>query len=139
MLSMVTTQRSVSNAITYCGCSKPCVSRQCSPQLLQLSPLLFFAQCTDILMFAMVQNLYAAASLNEKNRATYSAGFNYPCAVNLQTNAAPATGCKPVDQYFNGSAVGFYNSTSVYDDLAWAATWLYKATNDPGYLADAEK
>lgn len=87
----------------------------------------------------MAQNLYAAASLNEKNRATYSAGFNYPCAVNLQTNAAPATGCKPVDQYFNGSAVGFYNSTSVYDDLAWAATWLYKATNDPGYLSDAEK
>lgn len=87
----------------------------------------------------MAQNLYAAASLNEKNRATYSATFNYPCAVNLQTNAAPATGCKPVDQYFNGSAVGFYNSTSVYDDLAWAATWLYKATNDPGYLSDAEK
>ena len=87
----------------------------------------------------MVQSLYAAASLPEKNRYTYSSSFNYPCAVNLQTNAAPATGCKPVDQLFNGSAVGFYNSTSVYDDLAWAASWLYRATNDPGYLSDAEK
>ena len=84
-----------------------------------------------------MQNLYAAASLNTKNRASYSASFNYPCAPNLVSNVAPATGCAPVDVYFNGSAVGYYNSTSFYDDLAWAAIWLYKATNDPGYLADA--
>ncbi|KAK9863564.1 hypothetical protein WJX84_010744, partial [Apatococcus fuscideae] len=88
-------------------------------------------------LMADAVNLYAAASLNTKNRASYSASFNYPCAPNLVSNVAPATGCAPVDVYFNGSAVGYYNSTSFYDDLAWAAIWLYKATNDPGYLADA--
>ena len=29
-----------------------------------------------------------------------------------------------------------YNSTSVYDDLAWAAGWMYKATRDEAYLSD---
>ena len=33
--------------------------------------------------------------------------------------------------------VYWYNSTSYRDDLTWAAAWLYKATNDPGYLSDA--
>ena len=42
-------------------------------------------------------------------------------------------------QAFNGSMVYWYNSTSYYDDLAWAAAWLFKATNDPGYKADAYK
>lgn len=41
-------------------------------------------------------------------------------------------------QVFLGSMVGFYNSTSFYDDLAWAASWLYKATQDPAYLSDAQ-
>lgn len=30
-----------------------------------------------------------------------------------------------------------YNSTSYYDDLAWAAVWLYAATNNAKYLDDA--
>lgn len=34
-------------------------------------------------------------------------------------------------------AGGMYNSTSYYDDLAWAACWLYAATNDATYLNDA--
>ena len=33
----------------------------------------------------------------------------------------------------------FYESKSYKDDLAWAATWLYRATNESKYLADAEK
>ena len=33
--------------------------------------------------------------------------------------------------------VYWYNSTSYYDDLMWAAAWLYKATGDPGYMSDA--
>lgn len=33
---------------------------------------------------------------------------------------------------------GFYNSTSDLDDLAWGAIWLYLATNDSNYLADAD-
>ena len=31
----------------------------------------------------------------------------------------------------------FYKSGSYLDDMAWAAVWLYKATNDSSYLADA--
>ena len=33
----------------------------------------------------------------------------------------------------------FYNSTSYKDDLAWAAVWLYEATGEQKYLADAKK
>ena len=33
--------------------------------------------------------------------------------------------------------VYWYNSTSFRDDLAWAASWMYKATRDPDYLGDA--
>jgi endoglucanase len=36
-------------------------------------------------------------------------------------------------------AAGFYNSWSGYnDELVWGAIWLYRATNDPAYLAKAE-
>jgi len=36
-------------------------------------------------------------------------------------------------------AAGFYNSWSGYnDELVWGAAWLYRATNDPAYLAKAE-
>ncbi len=28
-----------------------------------------------------------------------------------------------------GSAIDLYTSTSYYDDLAWAAAWLYRATS----------
>lgn len=33
----------------------------------------------------------------------------------------------------------FYSSSSYKDDLAWAATWLYRATGEAKYLTDAEK
>ncbi|MDT8718333.1 glycoside hydrolase family 9 protein [Clostridium sp. 19966] len=36
------------------------------------------------------------------------------------------------------AASGFYNSSSFYDDLSWAAVWLYLATNDSAYLNKAE-
>ncbi|MBO0857325.1 MAG: glycoside hydrolase family 9 protein, partial [Chloracidobacterium sp.] len=36
-------------------------------------------------------------------------------------------------------AQGFYNSFSGYnDELVWGAIWLYRATNDPTYLAKAQ-
>lgn len=38
--------------------------------------------------------------------------------------------CRPPDQVFQGSMVYWYNSTSYRDDLAWAASWMYKATGD---------
>ncbi|MDJ0732670.1 MAG: glycoside hydrolase family 9 protein [Nostocaceae cyanobacterium] len=37
------------------------------------------------------------------------------------------------------NAAGFYNSWSGYnDELAWGATWLYKATGDQSYLTKAQ-
>ena len=33
--------------------------------------------------------------------------------------------------------VYWYNSTSFRDDLAWAASWMYRATRDADYLGDA--
>ncbi len=33
----------------------------------------------------------------------------------------------------------FYNSTSYFDDMAWAAVWLYRITNNTNYLNDAEE
>ena len=36
-------------------------------------------------------------------------------------------------------AAQFYNSTSYYDDLAWAALWLKRATGRQKYLDDAIK
>ena len=38
--------------------------------------------------------------------------------------------CRPPDQQFAGSMVYWYNSTSYRDDLAWAASWMYRATRD---------
>ncbi len=45
--------------------------------------------------------------------------------------------CKQPDVAFRGSMVYWYNSTSFRDDLAWAASWMYKATQDSDYLGDA--
>lgn len=45
--------------------------------------------------------------------------------------------CKQPDEQFKGSMVYWYNSTSWRDDMAWAATWMYRASGDTGYLSDA--
>ncbi|GFH05777.1 uncharacterized protein HaLaN_00295 [Haematococcus lacustris] len=34
--------------------------------------------------------------------------------------------------------VPFFNSTTVLDDMAWGAVWMYKATREPQYLGQAE-
>ncbi|KAK9827642.1 hypothetical protein WJX81_002329 [Elliptochloris bilobata] len=36
------------------------------------------------------------------------------------------------------SAASTYPSTSMYDDLAWGAAWLYRATNDTTFLSEAQ-
>ncbi len=46
--------------------------------------------------------------------------------------------CVPASVQLNGSAIPLYNSSSIYDKLLWAATWMYKATGDTDYLGDAE-
>ncbi|KAG1672206.1 hypothetical protein FOA52_002907 [Chlamydomonas sp. UWO 241] len=35
--------------------------------------------------------------------------------------------------------IAFFNSSSVMDDLAWAALWMYKATNNTLYMGQAQK
>lgn len=35
-------------------------------------------------------------------------------------------------------AAQYYESTDYGDELAWAAVWLFKATNDTMYLEEAE-
>jgi hypothetical protein len=37
------------------------------------------------------------------------------------------------------SQVAFFNSSSVLDDLAWAAVWMFKATNNALYMGQAQK
>ena len=45
----------------------------------------------------------------------------------------------PSDAVYNKSdAQGFYQSSHFYDELFYAANWLYIATGDKGYLSDAE-
>lgn len=42
------------------------------------------------------------------------------------------------DEDYNGSdASGFYRSSHFYDELFWAANWLYRATGDKAYLDKA--
>ncbi|KAK9785109.1 hypothetical protein WJX73_003901 [Symbiochloris irregularis] len=94
-------------------------------------------------LLATAADLYGAGIRNATKfpqNISYSSSFLYPCAApsaNQPFAGAAKTGCPPVDQVFKGSMVGFYNSTSYFDDLAWAAAWLYKATRDPEYLSDA--
>jgi hypothetical protein len=35
--------------------------------------------------------------------------------------------------------IEFFNSTTVYDDLAWGAVWMYKATGNALYLGQSQK
>ena len=46
--------------------------------------------------------------------------------------------CSEQQKNLNGSAIHLYNDTTYYDDLIFAATWLYKASGDTAYLTDAE-
>jgi Glycosyl hydrolase family 9 len=63
-----------------------------------------------------------------------------PCTSQfaLGTNPTVLQNCQPFDVQTKGSALNLYNSTSYYDDLLWAAAWMYKATGDQNYLKDAE-
>ena len=46
--------------------------------------------------------------------------------------------CTEQEKNLNGSAIQLYNDTTYYDDLLFAAVWLYKASGDNAYLEDAE-
>ena len=36
--------------------------------------------------------------------------------------------CEPLSVALHGSAIQLYDSASYYDDLLWAAAWMYRAT-----------
>jgi hypothetical protein len=58
-------------------------------------------------------------------------GTNYLNAAKAMYNVAKAN---PASQ--STVADGFYTSGSSYDDMVWAAIWLYYATNDSSYLTN---
>ena len=65
-----------------------------------------------------------------------------PCPDQFaRVNAGQATAvvCVPASVQANGSAIPLYSSDTVYDDLLWAAAWMYSATADPAYLQDADE
>ncbi len=49
-----------------------------------------------------------------------------------------ADASKSDDVYNDSNASGFYRSSHFYDELFYAANWLYKATNDETYLDKAK-
>jgi len=61
------------------------------------------------------------------------ADFLLEKAKEVYAAAAPTKGSFS-DSDFNMTLL--YNSSTVYDDMAWAAGWMYKATQDNAYLDD---
>lgn len=58
--------------------------------------------------------------------------------MEAQVKGSNLTLCTEQQINMNGSAIALYNDTTYYDDLIFAATWLYKASGDNAYLQDAE-
>ena len=75
-------------------------------------------------------------------RHSYSSGVHVASCEDQYAKALQGANVVPVcisaAAQLNGSAVALYNSSSVYDKLLWAATWMYRATGDTDYLGDAE-
>ncbi len=71
-------------------------------------------------------------SSQETGDAEY-ADFLLEKAKEVYSAASPAKG-RYTDSDFNMTLL--YNSSTVYDDMAWAAGWMYKATQDNAYLDD---
>ena len=65
----------------------------------------------------------------------YTAPYQYTCmsAYARARIGSTVTGdpCPEPTAFANGSALVYFNSTSYYDDMLWAASWLYLATGAP--------
>jgi len=66
------------------------------------------------------------------NTGRYTQNFMYNCVspyalsrIGSNVMAAP---CVAPTSYNQGSALAVYNSTTFYDDLVWAASWMFYAT-----------
>ena len=74
--------------------------------------------------FQAADPLYALA-LTTKAKALYALAKNYPGTYMTSSTQAMQSLSK------------LYPSTGFHDELGWAALWLYRATNDSSFLADA--
>jgi hypothetical protein len=75
-----------------------------------------------------------------RHEGLYASKFPYSCVSKWAKGRIGATTkpkrplCVPPTAFAGGSALVFYNSTTYYDDLLWAAAWMYRATSNASYL-----
>jgi cellulose synthase/poly-beta-1,6-N-acetylglucosamine synthase-like glycosyltransferase len=81
---------------------------------------------------SVAAGLAAASTLFKVNDATYALKLLSKAQEVYEDSLAAKMRFDRAD--YNLSEL--YNSTSMYDDLGWAAGWLFKATNDQKYLND---
>lgn len=79
--------------------------------------------------------MYAAAT---KNLGSFTDSFPYNCvsqyAKQYIGKKTSNNTCSTPSDFNGGSALVYYNSTSYYDDLFWAAGWMYYMTSKLLYL-----
>jgi endoglucanase len=66
----------------------------------------------------------------------YGDAASFRACVGPFARGSTGAQCVPASVQLNGSAVPLYNGSTYYDCLLWAATWMYRATGDGGYLDD---
>ncbi len=75
--------------------------------------------------------MYYAAS---KNLGSFTDSFPYNCVSQFAKQyigkKASNNTCTTPNDFNNGSALVYYNSTSFYDDLFWASGWMYWLTGE---------
>lgn len=78
-------------------------------------------------------SLAAAACVFKESNPTYSA----TCLKHAKELFTFADATRS-DAGYQKAAANFYSSGAYWDELSWAATWIYLATNDSTYLDKAE-
>ena len=68
----------------------------------------------------------------KNHQGLYTASYQYTCMsayARARIGSTVTTDpCPEPTAYANGSALVYFNSTTYYDDMLWAASWLYIAT-----------
>jgi hypothetical protein len=84
----------------------------------------------------------AALALMYLNYKSIDESYAQKCldvAKDLYSMAVSASGSKETARSSDGSGGKFYPTTSHYDDMTWAAIWLYTATGDDKYLEKVDE
>ncbi len=93
------------------------------------------ALAASSLAFKATDPVYAQTLLNTA-KAIYNTLVNVPTKGKYSENMGRVSD----GGWLKADVALFYNSWSGYEDeVAWSAMWLYRATQDPTYLAVAEK